>query len=396
MLAQRIFGLAAGYEDLNDHQTLRNDTLLAGADRPRLKAARRTTIPWPARRRCAGWRTASPGATWSAWPACWSSSSSPRTTTPPEELILDFDATDDPVHGKQEGRFFHGYYDHYCFLPLYVFCGQQLLVAYLRPANIDAAQHSRAILKLLVTAASARSGRTCRSSSAATAGFCRWRLMRWCDRHGVDYILGLAKNAVLERLARRSMAHGPAGSIAATGQKQRLFEEFVYAAETWDRPRRVIAKAEHCRQGENPRFVVTNLCAGDPQACTTSSTASAARRRTASRSSSWACSPTAPVAMPSWPTSSACCCRRRRTCWWRRCGAWGWPDTELARPRSGTIRLKLLKIGGRIVRSVRRIVMHLASGVPAGGPLADGYGQRAGLEPRETRKGGALPQPVTS
>jgi hypothetical protein len=181
---------------------------------------------------------------------------------PPECLILDFDATDDPVHGQQEGRFFHGYYDHYCFLPLYVFCGDQLLVAYLRPSNIDACLHARAILKMLVQRLR-QSWPAVRIIVRGDSGFCRWRLMRWCDRHGVGYLLGLARNSRLEQLAL-PWAHQAQWRWGRTQQPQRHFGSFSYAAGSWDRARRVIAKAEHNAQGANPRFVVTNL-PGDPQ-----------------------------------------------------------------------------------------------------------------------------------
>jgi hypothetical protein len=178
-------------------------------------------------------------------------------TEPPECLVLDFDATDDPVHGHQEGRFFHGYYDAYCFLPLYVFCGDQLLVAYLRTADGDAARHSQAILKLLVTRLR-QVWPNVRLIIRGDSGFCRWRLMRWCDHNGVGYIFGLARNPALERLAG-PWTHAALTCWQMTGQHQRLFGEFHYRAGSWDRSRRVIVKAEHGAQGDNPRFVVSNL-----------------------------------------------------------------------------------------------------------------------------------------
>ena len=182
--------------------------------------------------------------------------------TPPEHLILDFDATDDPVHGRQEGRFFHGYYDNYCFLPLYVFCGDELLTAYLRPSKIDASKHSRALLKLLVQRLR-QAWPEVRITIRADSGFCRWRLMRWCDSHGVGYVLGLARNKALERLAI-DWIHRAERQFQKTAQPQRIFGSFAYAASSWDRQRRVIVKAEHTAQGPNPRFLVVNV-PGDPQ-----------------------------------------------------------------------------------------------------------------------------------
>ena len=258
MIAQRVTAIALGYEDLNDHQTLRVDPVL------QLAAGKAPEAELP---------LASPPT------LCRLENRIDRKTlvqiaevlvdqfiaahpTPPEHLILDFDATDDRIHGKQEGRFFHGYYDHHCFLPLYVFCGDELLAAYLRPSNIDAAKHARAVLKLLVD--QLRSAwPDVKIIVRGDSGFCRWRLMRWCDSHGIGYVLGLAKNPVLAaRRVRRDRA--AERQFQQTGQPQRIFGSFSYAASTWDRRRRVIVKAEHNAQGANPRFVVVNV-PGDPQ-----------------------------------------------------------------------------------------------------------------------------------
>ena len=260
LLAQRILAIAAGYEDLNDHDALRTDTLLQALTDRRLKAGQKEGDPLaspPTLCRLENRITRQDLVRMADVLVDQYVASHP---TPPEEIVLDFDATDDPVHGQQEGRFFHGYYDEYCFLPLYVFAGDQLLAAYLRPSNIDGAKHSRAILKLLVTRLR-QAWPQVKIVFRADSGFCRWRMMRWCDRHGVDYLVGLARNAVLERLGQGLMDQAQAGH-EATGEKQRLFGEFSYAADTWDRERRVISKAEFGPQGDNPRFVVTSL-AGD-------------------------------------------------------------------------------------------------------------------------------------
>jgi hypothetical protein len=361
MLAQRILALAAGYEDLNDHQTLRNDTLLQTLTDRHLKCGQKEGDPLSSpptlcrleNRITRGDLVRMSKALVEAFIA--------SQDTPPEELVLDFDATDDAVHGNQEGRFFHGYYDHYCFLPLYVTCGQQLLVAYLRPANIDGAKHSGAILKLLV-ARFRQQWPDVKIVFRADSGFCRWKLLRWCDRHGVDYIVGLAKNNVLKRLARRSMITAR-WQHRCTGSKQRLFEEFDYAAKTWDRQRRVIAKAEHSDCGENPRFVVTTL-PGDAQGlydelyCQRGDAENRIKEQQlglfADRTSCHAF-----LANQFRVLLSAAGYVLMETL--RRVGLAG---TELAAAQAPTIRLKVLKIGGRIVRSVRRIVIHLASGHP--------------------------------
>lgn len=184
LLRQRLYALATGYEDLNDHQTLRNDLALQTAvERSDELASSSTLCRWENRAdREAAWRIHE------VIVAQFIKS----FKRPPKKLILDFDATDDVVHGKQEGRFFHGYYDHYCFLPLYVFCRDQLLVSYLRPSKIDGAKHAWAILSLLVK-------RLCQHWPKVKivfrgdSGFCRWRMLSWCERHGVDYIVGIAK-----------------------------------------------------------------------------------------------------------------------------------------------------------------------------------------------------------
>ena len=361
ILAQRILAIAAGYEDLNDHQTLREDTLLQALTDRQLKVGQKPQDPLSSPPTLCRLENRITRVDLVRMSKVLVEMFIASHATPPEELVLDFDATDDPVHGNQEGRFFHGYYDEYCFLPLYVTCGQQLLVAYLRPSNIDAGLHSRAILKLLV-----RRFRevwpNVKIIFRADSGFARWRMMRWCDRHRVDYILGLAKNSRLKELARRSMVTAR-WQHRCSGQKQRLFEEFPYAAGTWDRPRRVIAKAEHSEQGENPRFVVTSL-AGDPQAlydelyCQRGDAENRIKEQQlglfADRTSCHAF-----LANQFRVLLSAAAYVLVETL--RRVALAG---TELASAQVGTIRLKLLKIGGRIVRSVRRIVIHLAGGFP--------------------------------
>ena len=249
MLRQRIYGLCAGWEDLNDAHVLRHDPLLqtlAGSDEALASA--------PTLCRLEQWQDRQ-----TAWAVnqLLVELFLDSFKEPPEELILDFDATDDPVHGKQQGAFFHGYYDTYCFLPLYVFCGDQMLVAYLRPGNSDAARHSAGILKLLAGAIRARFPAT-RIIVRADSGFCRERLLSWCDRHDVGYIIGLARNPVLEELGQPRQQQA-AREHEQTGQTARLFEGFDYKAQSWKWIRWVIHKAEHSCKGANPRFVVTNL-----------------------------------------------------------------------------------------------------------------------------------------
>jgi hypothetical protein len=280
---------------------------------------------------------------------------------PPEALILDLDATDDPIHGHQEGRFFHGYYDHHCYLPLYVFCGDELLVAYLRPSNIDAAKHARAVLKLLVRRLRAAWPEV-RITIRADSGFCRWRLMRWCDSHGVGYVLGLARNPALERAARDWTEHA-ARQYERTGRPQRLFGTFAYAAGSWDRPRRVIVKAEHTARGANPRFVVANV-PGDPRElyeevyCQRGEMENRIKEQQldlfAGRTS---CHRLLANQFRLLLSSAAYLLVQalRRT---------ALAGTELAEAQVGTIRLKLLKVAARVVVSARRVLFHLAGSYP--------------------------------
>jgi len=249
MLKQRVFALCLGYEDLNDHGELRRDVLLqtaVGRDTPLASAP---TL-------CRLENRASRAAAWALHEVIVERFIASFRDAP-TELVLDFDATDDRVHGQQEGRFFHGYYDHYCFLPLYVFCGEQLLVSYLRPSKIDAAKHAWAILALLVKRLR-REWPLVKIILRADSGFCRNRLLTWCERHGVGYVVGLAKNSRLNALSEAKRLQ-LAAQYEATRLKQRAFTEFYYAARTWQAARRIIARLEYGEQGDNPRYILSNL-----------------------------------------------------------------------------------------------------------------------------------------
>ena len=357
LLRQRIFGIALGYEDLNDHAALRHDLALqtaAGRDRALASAATLCRFENRAER---DWAWAVHEVLAATFIASFE--------RPPEEIVLDMDATDDAVHGHQEGRFFHGYYDRYCFLPLYVFAGDHLLVAYLRPADIDPAKHSLGILKLLV----ARLRRVwpgvrigVRIVVRADSGFCRWRLMNWCERHGVGYILGLARNARLAALGRPAMALAEA-RFAASGLKQRHFAELGYGARSWDRDRRAIARIEHGPKGANPRFTVTNL-AGDGRNlyerlyCARGEMENRIKEQQlqlfADRTSCHRWWPNQfRLLLASLAYTLLNAIRRR-----------GLEGTDMARAQCATIRLKLLKIGAVITRNTRRVRFHLSSACP--------------------------------
>jgi hypothetical protein len=249
MLRQRIYALALGWEDLNDHTALRRDVAMqtaVGVDREVASA--------PTLCRLESWATRAAAVRVHEVLVEQFIAGFERA---PEELVLDFDATDAPLHGHQEGRFFHGYYDCYCYLPLYVFCGQQLLCAYLRPSRIDAAKHAAAVLKLLVRRLR-QAWPAVRIVMRADSGFCRRRLMNWCERSGVHYVIGLARNARLQEQVQYAQLM-LAEQYEQTGVKQRWVSEFDYAAKSWSHERRVITRLEWGSQGGNPRFVVTNL-----------------------------------------------------------------------------------------------------------------------------------------
>ena len=366
MLRQRIFAIAMGYEDGNDHQSLRDDPLMQliterGID-PQQPLASPPTL-------CRLENRVS-RKTLADIAKVFVEAFIALHKTPPKELVLDFDATDDPVHGHQVNRFFHGYYDQYCFLPLYVFCGHHLLAAYLRPANIDAATHSWAILGLLVKRFR-QVWPDVKIIFRADSGFCRWKVLRWCDRHDVQYLVGLAKNKRLEPLTRQAMDQAAQlFKQAGDGQPQRVFTEFLYAAGTWDTSRRVIAKAEylggddHNNPKENHRFVVTNL-PGDGQwlyeqlYCKRGDAENRIKEQQlglfADRTSCHQFVPNQFRVMLS-AVAYLLLQSLRQT---------ALIGTELAEAQVTTIRLKLLKVGGLIKRSARRIVLHLAGGYPS-------------------------------
>jgi hypothetical protein len=266
MLAQRIYGLALGYEDLNDHEELRRDPLLgllAGkrelgeplAGKSTLNRLELTPAGSPSTE-----RYHKIGYSAEALDTLLVDVFLEAHEKPPREIVLDLDATDTPLHGEQEGRFFHGYYNQYCYLPLYIFCGEHLLCARLRPSNIDASAGSREEIERMVRQIR-RHWPKVRIILRADSGFCREGLMVWCEANDVEYVFGFARN---ERLRRKiaSPLREAKREYQHTGKAARVFLEFFYCTRSsWSRRRRVVAKAEHLAKGENPRFVVTSLSA---------------------------------------------------------------------------------------------------------------------------------------
>lgn len=353
LLRQRLYAIALGYEDLNDHEALRQDIAIQTAvERGQCLASASTLCRFENR---ADRDTAI------RLHAVLIDQFIDSFKRPPKKLILDFDATDDAVHGEQDGRFFHGFYNHYCFLPLYVFCGDQLLVSYLRPSNIDGAKHSWAILSLLVKRLRQVWPKV-KIIFRGDSGFCRWKMLRWCERHDIGYIVGLAKN---KRLNARTGAlqKEAAECFAASGSKVRWFTDIHYAARSWDHPRRVIAKIEHSSHGANPRYVVTNLkgeakhlydtlyCArGDMENRIKEQQLDLFADRTSCQR--W------------WPNQFRLLLSSLAYTLIEAIRRLALQGTELARAYVGTIRLKLFKIGAVILTNTRRIRFLLASGCP--------------------------------
>jgi len=260
MLQQRLFAYAAGYEDLNDHRDLRNDFALQAAV-GRLEALSSTSTLH--RFETTMDRQAiieSHRLLWEQFIASY--------RKPPKQIVLDFDATDIPLHGDQPDKFFHGYYDHYCYLPLYAFCGRFPLVAYLRQSQIDGAKHTGAILKLLVTYIR-RQWPDVKILFRGDSGFCRQLILNWCDRNGVDYLVGIARNKRLEAMFKPIMdyaeqRHSDRRSQGESGATK-CFWRYAYQAGSWKYSRHVIGKMEVTDKGRNPRFVVTTLSGNDRQ-----------------------------------------------------------------------------------------------------------------------------------
>jgi hypothetical protein len=265
MLSQRIYGLALGYEDINDHEQLRTDPvfgILAGREELGEPLAGKSTLnrmelgagTKDRYKKITFWKDALDELLVKVFIESHDNA--------PAEIILDVDTTDLPLHGKQEGRFFHGYYDNYCYLPLYIFCGEHVLGARLREANHDAAFGSLQEIQRIVTQIRAAWPAT-KIILRGDSGFCRNQLMSWCESNCVDFVFGLARNQRLRKIIGAQM-HAATQQWNHTGQPARVFSEFGYQAKKtkkggWDRQRRVVAKAEHIDGKENPRFVVTSV-----------------------------------------------------------------------------------------------------------------------------------------
>jgi Transposase DDE domain group 1 len=369
LIGQRVFGIALGYEDLNDHDELRHDPVMAVlADK--LEAGRANCAPVAGKStlnrlelsRAEATRYHRIGRDPVAIEELFVTLFLEAHQVPPLEIILDLDATDDPLHGHQEGRFFHGYYDCYCYLPLYVYCGRDLLASKLRPANIDASAGAVEEIARIVAQIRRRWPHT-RIILRADSGFARDGLMAWCEANAVDYIFGLAKNARLTGAIEAELAETQNES-RQTGAPARRFKDFTWKTrKSWSCERRVIAKAEWTKGEANPRFIVTSL-AGDGRQlyediyCARGEMENRIKEcqldlfadRTSTRS-------LAANQLRLWFASMAYVLVEGT----RRLALHG---TALADATCGTIRRKLFKIGALVTISVRRIKFAMASGCP--------------------------------
>jgi Transposase DDE domain group 1 len=373
LVGQRIVGIALGYEDVNDHDELRHDPVLAlFADQ--LEPKRPDCAPLAGKSTLNRLEHAplrpddryhkighDPAALANLFVDLFLEAQ-PR---PPKQIVLDLDATDDPLHGRQEGRFFHGYYSCYCYLPLYVFCGRHLLAALLRPSNLDASAGAvEAVARIIARIRQAWP--RVRILLRADSGFARDALMTWCEANRVDYVFGLARNPRLVTELEGDLAQA-AAEHAETGQPARRFREFFYATlDSWSRARRVIGKAEHLAKGANPRFIVTSLPASVIAGRLVYEQIYCARGDMENRIKEQQ------LDLFADRTSTATMRANQLRLWFasfayvllealRRIGL---RHTQFQAATCGTIRLKLLKLGARVTVSVRRIKVAIASACP--------------------------------
>jgi hypothetical protein len=353
MLQQRVLGIASGYEDLNDHATLRKDIAFQVGVNTIDDLASSPTL-------CRFENSTTKQIAFDIHKIIIDQFIESRSETP-EELILDFDATDDLIHGNQVGKFFHGYYKNYCFLPLYVFCGQHLLVSYLRTSNRDAARGAWPILSMLVKYFR-RVWPNVRIIFRGDSGFCRHEMLDWCEKNDVYYIIGIAGNKCIEKIFKPTIDEAKK-RFEDTQEKQRIFTEFMYGAKTWSKQRKIVGKAEHTKDGANPRTIVTNL-SGDPQElydncyCARGNMENRIKEQQldlfADRTSchNW------------WPNQFRLLLASLAYTLIEYLREFTLNDTELANAQVGTIRSKLFKIGAIILKNTRRIVFKLSEHYP--------------------------------
>ena len=383
LISQRVYGLALGYEDLNDHDELRQDPLLAvlvGKEAPEGETRVRQRDKGKS---MAGKSTlnrleltpAEPTETDIRYKKIIMNQQQidrlfvdvflQAHTDAPKEIILDVDATDDPLHGNQEGRFFHGYYMNYCYLPLYIFCGEFLLCARLRSSNIDAAEGTVDELERIVEQIR-NTWPEVKITVRGDSGFCREKIMGWCESHGIDFVFGLAKNERLKAIIDEELQQAQR-LYEETSKAARVFKDFRYETlKSWSRHRRVVAKAEYLEKGANPRFVVTSIEMKQMDARTLYEQLYCSRGDMENRIKEqqlWLFA----------DRTSAGKIRANQLRLYFSSVAYmlmqalrhlGLKGTQLAKAQCNTIRLKLLKIGAQIKITIRKVWVSLAGGYP--------------------------------
>ena len=353
LIAQRLYGLCCGYEDLNDHTALRGDPLMQTAVGTGEALGSSATL-------CRMERQAN-RADVVALNRVLVDQFIAVQRAAPKELILDIDASDIPLHGEQEMAEFNAYYDHYCYLPLYVFCGKAMLACVLRNSRIDGAQHAAAVIKLLITRLR-QAWPKVRIIVRGDSGFCRQRLIRWCERNGVGYVIGVARNARLHRIVAPWEAQMEK-RYAKTKNKQRLIREFIYAADTWNRERRIVTRLEFGSQGANPRFIVTNLSRSakalyDDLYCLRGE---AENRIKETQLDLFGTRASSQKFLANWLRTLLSALAYTLM---QRLREMALAGTELAAATAATIRVRLLKIGAAILRNTRRVRILFASHHP--------------------------------
>lgn len=358
MLTQRLYGLCMGHEDLNDHDALRDDVLMQTAIGQDRALASSPTLSRLDNRATQAHCGALGRVLFEQF------IESHRASGAPEQIVLDIDASDVPLHGDQERAQFHGYYNNYCYLPLYVFCGKAMLACYLRPSRIDGAKNATALIKRLVAAIRTHWPHV-RIILRGDSGFCRRRLLAWCESNAVFYVIGLARNARLQAQVEFA-EYALAERYKDSGVKQRLIDEFSYAAQSWPHARRVITRLEYGAQGINPRFVVSNLSAQDYDATALYDGLYCQRGEAENRIKE--------AQLDLFGTRASC--HRFIANQFRlllaalaytlmnRLRAVALEGTELARASAATIRATLLKLGACIIKNTRRVMVMFASNHP--------------------------------
>src|SRR5437667_1172690 len=390
LVGQGVYGLALGYEDLNDHDELRRDPLLAtlvgkvdptGARRLRERDAGKALAGKSTLNRLE-LTTADAGPASRYKKIVIDGAAVDRLFVnvfrhafrkAPRQIVLDLDATDDPLHGNQEGRFFHGFYGNYCYLPLYIFCGEFLLCARLRRSNIDASAGVVDELKRIVGQIRKKWPKV-KIILRGDSGFCREEILAWCESNGVDYVIGLAKNAVLIREIDKELEKAKK-KFQKTGKAARVFKDFQYSTkDSWSHKRRVIAKAEHLAKGSNPRFVVTSLSSRigsrylyERTYCARGDMENRIKEQQLGLFADRTSTATMHANQLRLYFSSVAYMLMQTM---RRIGL---KDTSLANAQCSTIRLKLLKIGAQVQVTVRRVWFRMASGYAYTDVFADAF-----------------------